>query len=451
MGAQALDIHIEIPPRDYNPANNLIAITPTADVNNLAIWYVVAGTDWPHWLGPNSNGISDEPLPQTDWAAHPPKVLWKKSVGEGFAIVSAVGNRVYTTGNAKGEDTVWCLDAETGKEVWKFSYPCEAGEHPGTRCTPTIDGNLLYTFSREGDLFCLDAEKGEKKWQVNVVRLFAAPKPMWGFGAHPVILGDRLILTAGPVLCFEKATGKLIWKSGSDKGGYSSAAIFKYKDKTLLATMTNPGLLIVDAADGKEVARFPWATERPVHVVTPIIDGNRIFFASGYGMGGALVELSDDGLKEIWKTKDMKNHAANSILFEGNLYGFDGQVNEGPLTCLDFKTGKKLWAQADLKAGSLMLSDTQIQTQSFVEGGGLLLMTLRFPITAVRHLGVLLVMSSKGDLVLAEASPEKYKELGRVHVLDGPSECWTMPVFSGGRIFCRNRGGDLVCLSLRSK
>ena len=88
--------------------------------------------DWPHWLGPNSNGISDEALPQADWSASPPKVLWKKSVGEGFAIVSVIGGRAYTTGNAKGEDTVWCLDAVTGKEVWKFSYPCEAGQHPGT-------------------------------------------------------------------------------------------------------------------------------------------------------------------------------------------------------------------------------------------------------------------------------------------------------------------------------
>jgi outer membrane protein assembly factor BamB len=376
--------------------------------------------DWPHWLGPNSSGISTETGWQTDWAAHPPKVLWKKSVGEGFAIVSVVGDRVYTTGNADGKDTVFCLKAGTGEEIWKFSYPCEAGQHPGTRCTPTIDGNLLFTFSREGDLFCLDAATGAKKWQVNLVRLHGAAKPMWGFGTHPVILGDQVIMTVGPVLCFNKNSGDLVWKSGSDKGGYSSATVFECKNKTLLATLVNDGLLIVDAADGKEVARFPWPTSRPVHIVTPIVEGNRIFFASGYGMGGALVELGDDGLKEIWRTKDMKNQAANSILYEGFLYGFDGDVDSGVLTCIDFKTGQKKWAKDDLKAGSLMIAD-----------------------------GKIVAMSSKGDLVLAEASPQAYKELGRVPVLGGASKCWTMPILCGGRIYCRNQAGDLVCLSVQ--
>jgi outer membrane protein assembly factor BamB len=383
---------------------------------------LVQAADWPHWLGPNSNGISEEPLPQADWSANPPKVAWKKSVGEGYAIVSVVGNRVYTTGNAEGKDTVWCLDAESGKEIWKFSYTCEAGEHPGTRCTPTIDGSLLFTFSREGELYCLDAEKGTKKWVASVARQ-GAPKPMWGFADHPVVRSDRLYLTAGPIFCFKKETGELIWKSGSDKGGYSTASFFEYKGKTLLVTMVDAGILIVNADDGKEVTRMDWPTKPyRVHVVTPIIEDNKIFISSGYGMGGALLEMTDDGLKEVWRTKDMKNHTSNCILYKDALYGFDGQVNEGALTCLDWKTGKKLWSLPDIKAGGLMMAD-----------------------------GKLLVVSAKGDLVLAEASPEKYKELGRVHVLDGPSECWTMPVLANGRVFCRNRAGDLVCLTLGGK
>ena len=405
------------------------AETPPAPAGGSAA-QPAASTDWPQWMGPHSNDISTEIGWQTDWTAHPPKVLWKKSVGTGFSIVSVVGNlpnrqagRVYTTGNAEAKDTVFCLNADTGEEIWKFSYPCELGDRPGTRCTPVIDGPLLYTLSREGDLFCLDAAAGTKKWTVNVVRKFGADKPMWGFGTHPVVMGDKLILTVGPVLCLDKTSGELIWKSGTDKGGYSSAAIFKYKDKTLISTMVEDGLLVVDAADGKEVARFPWpTTPYRVHVVTPIIDSNRLFFSSGYGMGWALVELCDDCMKEIWRTKNMKNHAANSVLYKGYLYGFDGDVDVGVLACVDFKTGEKKWAQADIKAGSLMIAD-----------------------------GKLVVMSSKGDLVLAEAKPESYKELGRLHVLDGGSKCWTMPVLSGGRVFCRNQAGDLVCLSVRSQ
>jgi outer membrane protein assembly factor BamB len=379
-----------------------------------------AATDWPQWLGPNRSGISSETGWRTDWAASPPKELWRKKVGEGFTTVTVAAGHLYTTGNANGKDTVFCLNPETGKELWTYSYPCELGEQPGTRCVPTVDGAYMYTFSREGELFCLSTDHGALRWKVNLMKECGLPKPMWGFATQPLILGDHVIMTVGPTIALDKATGKVAWKSGEDKGGYSSAYAFQRGSKTLIAGMNEFGLRIVEADGGKEVAKFRWETQRPVHPATPIVEGNRIFISSGYGMGGAVLELGDDGLKVVWQNKNMKNHANNSILWKENLYGFDGQVDEGVLRCMDWKTGESRWSKDDVRPGALMIAD-----------------------------GKLLIMSSKGDLILADASPDAYKELGRLHVLDG--RCWTMPILSGGLIYCRSHQGELVCVDVRKK
>jgi outer membrane protein assembly factor BamB len=376
--------------------------------------------DWPQWLGPNRNGISAETGWRTDWAANPPKELWRKKVGDGFTTVSVAAGHLYTTGNTAEADTVFCLNPETGAEIWKYTYPCENGPQPGTRCVPTVDGATLYTFSREGELFCLSADKGELRWKVNLMKTCGLAKPMWGFATQPLILGDRLFMTVGPTIALEKATGKVLWKSGDDKGGYSSGYAFQQGGKTLVAGMNDFGLRIVEAEGGKEVARFHWETARPVHPVTPIVSGDKIFISSGYDKGGALLKLVGNDLKVVWQNKNMRNHANNSMLVGDYLYGMDGDVDVGTLRCVDFKTGESRWSKDDIKAGALMVAD-----------------------------GKLIIMSSKGDLILAEASPEAYKELGRVHVLDG--RCWTMPVLSGGLIYCRSHQGDLVCVDVRKK
>jgi outer membrane protein assembly factor BamB len=377
-----------------------------------------AATDWPQWLGPNRNGISEEAGWRTDWTANAPKELWRKKVGEGFTCVSVAAGHLYTSGNAGGKDTVFCLNPAMGAEIWTFSYRCESGDYPGTRCVPTVDGASLYTFNREGVLYCLSADKGAVRWQKDIVKDCGVAKPMWGFATQPLILGDRVIMTVGPTIALDKATGKVVWKSGEDKAAHSSAYAFQHGGKTLVAGMNLFGLRVVDAADGKEVARFKWETPAPVHVVTPIVEGDNLFVAS-FGTSGVL-KLGDDGLRPVWLNKNLKNHANNSMLFKENLYGFDGEVDKGILRCVDFKTGEVRWSNDDIKAGALMVAD-----------------------------GKLLIMSSKGDLIVAEASPAAYKEIGRTHVLDG--RCWTMPVLSGGLIYCRNHPGDLVCVDVRKK
>jgi len=393
-------------------------------VGSAAIAGEPVATDWPQWLGPNRDGISAETGWRTDWAANPPKVLWKAGVGQGYSAVSVAGGLLYTMGFADGKDTVFCLDAETGAEKWKHSYPSgNPDEYLGPRMQPTVCGDLVYTLGRQGDLFCFERTTGKIRWQANLPSGLGSKPPRWGFACSPLVLGDNLIIDAGPMIALSKNDGKLAWKSGSDIPGYSSPVAFKLGGATLIAGFNDYGPHVVDAEGGKPVGRYRWETEYGVNSASPVIDGNLMFISSGYGRGAALFEVSQAGLKVVWENKNMRNHTNGCVLWKGCLYGFDGQVDAGGLACIDFKTGAPRWSQKNIKMGGLMIAD-----------------------------GKLIIMSSKGDLIIAGAAPDGYKELARAtEVLTGDSKRWTMPVLSGGRIYCRNHGGQLVSLDVRGK
>ncbi len=379
--------------------------------------------DWHQWRGPNRDGISTEKGWVSVWPEGGPKVLWKTSVGVGYSTVSVSGGRVYTMGNAEKIDTVYCLDANTGDEVWKYSYRCatESGGHPGPASTPTVDGKYVYTLSREGHFFCFDADSGKVIWSKHV-KDFGAKSPEWDFASSSLASGKMIIVDVGITLALDKSTGNLIWKTKdygdawnikNYGGGYSSPFAFQLNGSQRLAVFNSSGLVILNPENGQELLLQPWKTSYNVNAVTPIISGDKVFISSGYNVGCALVQVSGDKPTVIWQNKDMRNHFNSCVLWEGHLYGFD----ESELKCLDFQTGEVKWSQKGLGKGSLMLAD-----------------------------GKLIIMGDKGDLVIAEASPEGFKEISRAKVLSGL--CWTVPVLSGGKLYCRNHPGDLVCLDV---
>ncbi len=413
-----------------NPYSHLKQSLKAATASIIAVSLVCAfsftssAEDWPQWRGPNRDGISNETQWSSMWPADGPKQLWKISVGTGYSSVAVRSGRVYTMGNKDKTDTIYCLNADTGAEIWKHSYPCVAdGEgHPGTASTPTVDAKFVYSLSREGHLFCLDINSGKPIWSRHIVNDFGAKYPEWGYATSSLVVDNMLILDAGMALAMDKSSGDLIWKTKdygeswgikNQGGGYSSPYAFNLNGKQLLAVFNSSGLVILDPSSGRELMLHPWKTEYNINGATPIVSDSKIFISSGYNVGCALLEISESGLTTIWQNKNMSNHFASCVLWEGHLYGFD----ENQLRCLDWKTGDVKWTQRGLGKGSLMLAD-----------------------------GKLIVMGDKGDLALAEASPDSYKELARARVLSGL--CWTVPVLSGGKIYCRNHEGDLLCLDV---
>ncbi len=390
----------------------------------LCLFYFTASTladDWPQWRGPNRDGISREKNWFARWPDQGPRQIWKANVGVGFSSMSVSKGRLYTMGNTGDVDSVYCLDASTGRELWKHSYPCSAKDpngYHGTRCTPTVDNNRVYTVSREGHLYCLDATSGKVVWSKDYKTDYGAEVPKWGFATSPLVEKNMLIVETGApgasVVALDKKSGKEIWRSGDDPASYSSPVAFTHKGQRQIAMFNTFGIVGHSARDGRELWRHPWKTSWDVNAATPIIEGDTVFISSGYNVGCALLRFTEVPPKVLWQNKNMRNHVNSCVLWQGHLYGFDDKE----LKCLDFRTGEAKWSQKSFGKGALIIAD-----------------------------GKLIVFSDSGKLAIAEASPQGYQELSSAQVLGG-KDTWPIPVLANGKIYCRSLE-TLVCLDVR--
>lgn len=385
----------------------------------------VGADDWPHWRGPTRDGISAEKDWADRWPAGGPPITWKAEVGTGFSAVAVTDGRLYTLGHADEKDTVWCLDALTGKEIWKHSYPSELGDNyfdGGPTATPTVDGDRVFTLSRWGDLFCFEAATGKVVWSKNVVKETGARIPDWGFSGSPLVHGSLLILNVGKAgLAVEKATGKVVWSSAEDEAGYSTPQPFRRDGKDLVLVSSGRGYTAVAATTGKPVWEVRWLTRYGVNAADAILSGDHIFLSSGYGKGAALHRLGANPPAVVWQSKELRNQFSSSVLLDGFLYGIDGDTtDQAELKCLEFRTGKVRWTRAGVGSGALMAAD-----------------------------GKLIVLSDKGELLVAKASPTGFEPTAKAPVVSG--RCWTAPVLANGRFYCRSAAGQLVCLDVRKE
>jgi outer membrane protein assembly factor BamB len=272
---------------------------------------VISGTfvkaaDWPNWRGPKHDGISSETNWKSEWSGEP-KVLWEAEVGLGFSSFVVAGGRVLTTGHEEGKDTIFCLDAASGKTVWKHSYAADLGDkyyEGGTSATPTIDGERAYHLSRWGDLFCFDAASGKVVWEKNVQRETEANIPDWGFAGAPLVQGKRLILNVGKAgMAVDKANGKILWKSDADTAGYSTPYPMKWNGKDLAVIGSARSYIAVEVDTGAPAWEHEWPTRYGVNAADPILNGSQLFISSGYNKGCTVLKLTDRGPEKVWENK----------------------------------------------------------------------------------------------------------------------------------------------------
>jgi outer membrane protein assembly factor BamB len=270
-------------------------------------------------------------------------------------------------------------------------------------------------------MLCLDAGKGEVVWNCNLQKQFGVKLPDWGFACSPLILGDLAIIDAGCAAALDKHNGQVRWQTAPFRPGYGSPVPFEHGGETCLAILNNEFLLVLKAADGTEIARYPWATDYATTSTTPIIRGDTIFISTGYNKGCALLKLVDADLTPVYLNKKMRNHMNNCVLVGDFLYGFDGNSHNARLVnlvCMEYASGAVKWTHNGLGCGSLVAAGN-----------------------------TLLILSDEGELLTAQASPDEFRPLAHAQVLEG--KCWTVPTLSHGRIYCRNAAGDLECLDAR--
>jgi outer membrane protein assembly factor BamB len=396
----------------------------------LVVGSVAQAADWPNWRGPDHNGISSETGWTTDWPEDGPAILWKASIGIGFASMAVSDGRLYAMGNANETDIVYCFAAETGEELWQKSYPSPLYPNlheGGPAATPTVDGDAVYTFSKDGDIIRFDAASGEIAWHRNLNKELGLEHPRWHFAGSPRVVGDTIVLNAGTRgIALNKADGSVKWQNGTDAAAYGTAVLYAMGDRQCLAMFVAKAAVGLAADTGDVLWEIPWETQGDIHGTDPIVSDGKVFISSAYNVGCGLFDISSGTPEEIYRNTDMRNQFNSSVLYEGHLYGFDGQIGmrgnigNGQLTCMEFATGEVKWTQGGMGTGSLILAD-----------------------------GKLIVLGETGQLVIADASPEKFNELASAGILEG--RCWTAPVLANGLVYARTAAGDLVCVDVRGE
>ena len=373
-----------------------------------------SAANWPQWRGPNRDGISTETGLLKQWPAEGPPLVWKASgAGGGYSSFSVANGKLYTMGLRGEREYVIAFDIATGKEAWSTAHGSafrnDRGDGP--RGTPTVDGNRIYALGGAGDLTALDAGTGKIIWSKNVLKEFGGSNITWGISESPLVLGDKVLVNAGgpgaSIVALNKANGSLIWKSQSDKAGYSSAIPVELNGTTQVVFFTAQRAVGLDAKDGRLLWEYGKPANNVANVATPIARANRVFISSDYGTGGGVIEIkADNKAEELWFTKDMRNHHSSSVLIGDYLYGFSSAI----LTAIRFDTGEIAWRDRSVGKGSLVFAD-----------------------------GNLYCFSENGVVGLVEATPTGYKEKGRFRIAQGNLPTWTHPVVVGGRLYLRDQ------------
>lgn len=427
--------------------------------------------DWPQWLGPQRDGIWREQGILRKFPAGGPKVRWRTPLGEGYAGPAVAGGRVYVTdrvvsegtqnprsgfskrGTVTGKERVLCLDEATGNVLWKHAYDAVYRvDYPaGPRATPLVAGGKVYTLGTMGDLLCLDAQTGKVLWSKNFVKDYGAEVPVWGFAAHPLLDGNKLICLVGGegsvAVAFHKDTGKELWRALTAKEpGYCPPMIYEAAGKRQLIIWHPEAVNALDPETGAVYWSQPFSVDAGLTIPTPRQAGDTLFVTSFYN-GPMMLKLAQDrpGASVLWKGKSSGRgkeqpnrtdglHAIMSTPFVegGHIYGV---CSYGELRCLKADTGERVWMT--LRATGNEQKPTERWGHAFL----------------VKHDDRYFLFNEKGDLLIARLTPQGYEEIDRAHILEptnqmaGRPVVWSHPAFANKSIYARN-DKEIVCISL---
>ena len=397
------------------------AMRPLAIVVIATIATGALAADWPHWRGPDRNGIAPDTGINKNWNPNPPRELWRVSLHDnGYAGPSVADGKVFIIDHAGAQDVVRAISLADGSDVWQYRYDDLTKHNYGySRATPVYAGGKLYTVSFLGKVHCLDAATGRLVWMRDMKREFGGKVVSWGYSMSALVDGDKVIVCPGgsgtAVVALNRATGETIWKGGgSDAPGYATPVKATIQGTDQYVVFTANSLIGVDANSGQRLWRYAWETKYDVNAATPIVSGDAIFITSGYGHGCAIIQINEDGPVRIWENREVMAHFNSPVYLGGVFYA---NSDPGFLVCLNPGNGQPIWKQQGFEKGGLVAVDGTIIA---IDGRG-------------------------GDVVMVEATQAGYHELGRINPLGGQS--WPAPIVADGKLIVRNKEA-MVCLDL---
>jgi outer membrane protein assembly factor BamB len=391
---------------------------------------VIGPGDWPAFRGLARDGRLSGVRIDTNWAAHPPELVWKFRVGPGWGSFAVVGDRLFTQEQRGDEEAVVCYAADTFAGVWEYRHSArfqEAMAGPGPRATPTIHDGKVYAQGATGKLVCLDATTGKAQWVADVTAEAQGVLPMWGYSASPLVIDGVVVVYAGGLdgkgtAAYHADTGKLAWVGGQAKHSYSSAHPASLDGVSQVLMVSDYGLEAFRPTDGKLLWEYVQLEKGLQRSTQPMVIGDKdVLFGTGVGNAQGLRRLKVTRSGEEWKaelvwtSKALKPYFNDGVVVKTHLYGFD----DARFCCIDLATGKEAWKEGRYGHGQVL---------------------------ALVDQGVLVVQAEDGRVVLVEANPADHNELAAFPALT--TKTWNHPVIAHGRLFVRN-DQEAACYRLK--
>lgn len=405
---------------------------PIADEDVVA---VKAGQwDFPGFRGANRDGIVTAPPFELDWEAHPPRELWRRPVGVGWSSFAVVGDYCFTQEQRGEFETVVAYELTTGRQIWEHrnqAYFKEMTGGNGPRATPTFADGRLFALGATGILNCFEPATGEVIWSTNILEDAGIMNRLFGMVGSPLVVDGKVIVCPGgpdaSVIAYDAVSGVRVWSRGSAPSSYSSPQYAEFAGASWVLNFNGEGLSAhrLDQS-GEPSWHYIWISnpsERN-NVCQPVIlpggspGRGRIFIASGYGKGCALLDVHspDNGetfdVNPVWQNQNLKAKFTSVVLHEGFVYGLDERI----LTCIDVETGKRQWKRGRYGHGQVLLVNE-----------------------------TLLVQAETGEVVLVEATPDEFREITRLDALH--DRTWNHPVVAGRHLLVRN-DREAACFAL---
>ncbi len=408
-------------------------------------------TSWPQLRGPTFDSISAETGLADSWPEGGPPLVWTRELGQGYSSFAAVGNCVFTQTQNLYQQSIVCLDAETGDTVWTHHYgwPYDGGGlYPGPRSTPTCHKGHLYFAAPDGTISCLIADSGKPVWTCNPKKKYRGLGTDFGYASSPVIVDDRLIVPVGgkdaSVVALDLRDGSTIWTSGESSASYATPLPIYWRGRSLVVTPLENSIALCDVATGKQQWEIEFSQGYDEHSAAPIYREPFLFVASPFKAGAKCYRLVEENqalntqdaadmkvpndLTEpeqqqlgtpvvAWEALKFSNDVASSVLVDGRIYGFDlkdpqsrlNRPSRGEFRCLDFETGRIIWSTNKVGQANIIAADHK-----------------------------LILFTDCGELILARSGTDEYTELARTQVFQDEI-CWTYPTLHKGCVYLRTQ------------
>jgi outer membrane protein assembly factor BamB len=375
----------------------------------------VAHMDSPQFLGPQRTGIISGVRLVTDWAKSPPKEVWRREVGGGWAGFAVAGTRAVTLEQRNDEEVVVCYDLATGTPRWareKAARFVETTGGDGPRSTPTIVGDRVFAVGGTGVLDCLDLANGDVLWSRDLLADTGTGLPTYGMAGSPLVEGELVIVNGGSgsgssLIAYGVTEGEEVWQGGKGGAAYASPMIAEFGGERMIISVNGEDVSAHALATGEVLWNFPWKAKWPKSSQPVTVGSDRLFLSASYGMGAHLLEVRHEAgrwsAEELWSSLRMKTKFSSVCVRDGYAYGLD----EGQLACIGLEEGDRQWRESGFGFGqNLLVGDT------------------------------LLVQAENGEVVLVAADPSECRELARMSALDGKT--WNIPTLAAPYLLVRN-------------